>query len=276
MVFLNQEVVQVVRKGPSGLIKNDKGQWVKPGKDSSALKAQGAAFSNDPQRFIPEKQWQGERLGYYFTRGQQGVGYYADKVQGNTWKDTWMDMHVSWNAVKAAEEEAARKEAQHARERQRNEVKSQREDRRTGIHDPDDYVGSRCNADRDSDFERKHDGDYDDHRQRDRDEYRRQHSGDRYREYRGSYDRDRFGNHGDREHRGEKRSREEETEGTRRDRDVKEVSPKSMTKEEREAAALARLAAKRNQGQGARIGGIQSMGSHGLGRFGGGGGGFRP
>ena len=59
--------LQVVRK-PSGLVKNDKGQWVKPGKDLDSLKAlESASFADEPQRFIPEREWRGQRKGYYFA-----------------------------------------------------------------------------------------------------------------------------------------------------------------------------------------------------------------
>ena len=50
----------VMRRGPSGLVKNEKGQWVKPGKDTLAAAAAAAdaasVAAGEPQRFIPERQ----------------------------------------------------------------------------------------------------------------------------------------------------------------------------------------------------------------------------
>jgi hypothetical protein len=60
---------QVVRRGPSGLVKNAKGQWVKPDSKPSAADTSAAGEPGEPQRFIPERQWKGQRL-YYFAMGR--------------------------------------------------------------------------------------------------------------------------------------------------------------------------------------------------------------
>ena len=86
--------VGVVRKGTSKLVKNEKGQWVKPRHDRPVVVAAAAApiaetagkrdqDRDRPERFVPAKAWVGERAGYYFARGREGVGYYADDAQGD-------------------------------------------------------------------------------------------------------------------------------------------------------------------------------------------------
>jgi hypothetical protein len=64
---------QVVRRGPSGLVKNAKGQWVKPDRKPLAADTSAAGEPGEPQGFIPERQWKGQRLGYYFAMGRVGT-----------------------------------------------------------------------------------------------------------------------------------------------------------------------------------------------------------
>ena len=111
------------------------GKWVKPPREEDAA---GNAAGNapkpgsEPQRFIPEKTFKGKRLGYYFTMGKQGLGYYCDNpryYRSNQWKDTWDEL------------QAGDARAKHAR---REETKAARDDRRdASAYDPHDYRGGR-------------------------------------------------------------------------------------------------------------------------------------
>ena len=141
--------VGVVRKGTSKLVKNEKGQWVKPRHDRPIVVGDAAAPSAEtagkrdrdrPERFIPAKAWVGERSGYYFARGREGVGYYADDAQGDErWRETWRRLK---------EKEAEAREARREETRRGGE-----ERRREDARDPDDYRGGkRYGGDRGDDY----------------------------------------------------------------------------------------------------------------------------
>ena len=256
--------VGVVRKGTSKLVKNEKGQWVKPRHDRPIVVGDAAAPSAEtagkrdrdrPERFIPAKAWVGERSGYYFARGREGVGYYADDAQGDErWRETWRRLK---------EKEAEAREARREETRRGGE-----ERRREDARDPDDYHGGkRYGGDRGDDYRGEkrprgrddwRDDRRDDRRDRSRDRYRRRsRSRSRSRDRGGDDDARRRGGGGG------------DGDGDRdRDRDGGGGS-KPMTKAEKEAAALARLAAKRGGG-GARVGGIPAAPRPGSGFRGGG------
>ena len=78
----------VVRRGPSGHW-DDKGHWVKPGKDKGqatanlkVLSVEATIDASEPQRFIPEKGWRGQRVGYYFAMGTQGRARHGAPFSG--------------------------------------------------------------------------------------------------------------------------------------------------------------------------------------------------
>ena len=111
------------------------GKWVKPPREEDAAgnaKGNAPKPGSEPQRFIPEKTFKGKRLGYYFTMGKQGLGYYCDNpryYRSNQWKDTWDEL------------QAGDARAKHAR---REETKAARDDRRdASAYDPHDYRGGR-------------------------------------------------------------------------------------------------------------------------------------
>ena len=111
------------------------GKWVKPPREEDAKegsKGNAPKPGSEPQRFIPEKTFKGKRLGYYFTMGKQGLGYYCDNpryYRSNQWKDTWDEL------------QAGDARAKHAR---REETKAARDDRRdASAYDPHDYRGGR-------------------------------------------------------------------------------------------------------------------------------------
>ena len=202
---------QYAKKG--NLVKVD-GKWVKPSKDRDGLGSKAGVshgLGSEPQRFIPEKEFRGARLGYYFAMGKHGLGYYADDprlYRSNQWRDTWEELQAG----------DAR-----ARQARREETKAAREDRRdASAYDPHDYRGGR-----------------DRHRGGSRDRSR-----DRSHPYRGgggSGGRDgRGGGVDDRDRRDRRRSR-----SGSRDRGGRGSPPREMTREEKEKAALERLAAKR-------------------------------
>lgn len=202
---------QYAKKG--NLVKVD-GKWVKPSKDRDGRGSKPGvshALGSEPQRFIPEKEFRGARLGYYFAMGKHGLGYYADDprlYRSNQWRDTWEELQAG----------DAR-----ARQARREETKAAREDRRdASAYDPHDYRGGR-----------------DRHRGGSRDRSR-----DRSHPYRGgggSGGRDgRGGGVDDRDRRDRRRSR-----SGSRDRGGRGSPPREMTREEKEKAALERLAAKR-------------------------------
>jgi len=199
---------QYAKKGH--LVKVD-GKWVKPSKDRDGLGSKAGVshgLGSEPQRFIPEKEFRGARLGYYFAMGKHGLGYYADDprlYRSNQWRDTWEELQAG----------DAR-----ARQARREETKAAREDRRdASAYDPHDYRGGR-DRHRGRSRDRSHPyrgggsgggksgGWIDDARDRDRRDRRRGRSGSRDRVGRGS-------------------------------------PPREMTREEKERAALERLAAKR-------------------------------
>ena len=202
---------QYAKKG--NLVKVD-GKWVKPSKDRDGRGSKAGVsheLGSEPQRFIPEKEFRGARLGYYFAMGKHGLGYYADDprlYRSNQWRDTWEELRAG----------DAR-----ARQARREETKAAREDRRdASAYDPHDYRGGR-----------------DRHRGGSRDRSR-----DRSHPYRGgggSGGRDgRGGGVDDRDRRDRRRSR-----SGSRDRGGRGSPPREMTREEKEKAALERLAAKR-------------------------------
>ena len=202
---------QYAKKG--NLVKVD-GKWVKPSKDRDGRGSKAGVsheLGSEPQRFIPEKEFRGARLGYYFAMGKHGLGYYADDprlYRSNQWRDTWEELRAG----------DAR-----ARQARREETKAAREDRRdASAYDPHDYRGGR-----------------DRHRGGSRDRSR-----DRSHPYRGgggSGGRDgRGGGVNDRDRRDRRRSR-----SGSRDRGGRGSPPREMTREEKEKAALERLAAKR-------------------------------
>ena len=86
---------QYAKKG--NLVKVD-GKWVKPSKDRDGRGSKPGvshALGSEPQRFIPEKEFRGARLGYYFAMGKHGLGYYADDprlYRSNQWRDTWEEL----------------------------------------------------------------------------------------------------------------------------------------------------------------------------------------
>ena len=220
---------QYAKKGI--LVKVD-GKWVKPSKDRDGRASKAGVsheLGSEPQRFIPEKEFRGARLGYYFAMGKHGLGYYADDprlYRSNQWRDTWEELRAG----------DAR-----ARQARREETKAAREDRRdASAHDLHDYRGGR-----------------DRHRGGSRDRSR-----DRSHPYRGgggsgggagrggrvddARDRDRR----DRDRRDRRRSR-----SGSRDRGGRGSPPREMTREEKEKAALERLAAKRAGERGGAGGG---------------------
>ena len=220
---------QYAKKG--NLVKVD-GKWVKPSKDRDGRGSKAGVsheLGSEPQRFIPEKEFRGARLGYYFAMGKHGLGYYADDprlYRSNQWRDTWEELRAG----------DAR-----ARQARREETKAAREDRRdASAYDPHDYRGGR-----------------DRHRGGSRDRSR-----DRSHPYRGgggsgggagrggrvddARDRDRR----DRDRRDRRRSR-----SGSRDRGGRGSPPREMTREEKEKAALERLAAKRAGERGGAGGG---------------------
>jgi hypothetical protein len=182
--------------------------------ESSALgamkKGAGEAPAAEPRRFLPERRWLGERPGYVFKTGAEGLGYYRDAsttLPADAWRETFASLQ---------REEAS------ARERKREEARRGRQDRvdRSGI-DPHDYRRGRDDRKRD--------------RSRSRDDAR------------------------DRERAEDADARA----ATSTARDAKQPPP--ATRMEKEAAALARLAARRAEaarGDGAR-------GTFGRGRGGG-------
>ena len=116
------------------LVKVD-GKWVKPSKDRDGRGSKPGvshALGSEPQRFIPEKEFRGARLGYYFAMGKHGLGYYADDprlYRSNQWRETWEELQAG----------DAR-----ARQARREETKAAREDRRdASAYDPHDYRGGR-------------------------------------------------------------------------------------------------------------------------------------
>ena len=212
---------QYAKKG--NLVKVD-GKWVKPSKDRDGRGSKAGVsheLGSEPQRFIPEKEFRGARLGYYFAMGKHGLGYYADDprlYRSNQWRDTWEELRAG----------DAR-----ARQARREETKAAREDRRdASAYDPHDYRGGR-----------------DRHRGGSRDRSR-----DRSHPYRGgggSGGRDgRGGGVDDRDRRDRRRSR-----SGSRDRGGRGSPPREMTREEKEKAALERLAAKRAGERGGAGGG---------------------
>ena len=123
---------QYAKKG--NLVKVD-GKWVKPSKDRDGRGSKPGvshALGSEPQRFIPEKEFRGARLGYYFAMGKHGLGYYKDDprlYRSNQWRDTWEELQAG----------DAR-----ARQARREETKAAREDRRdASAYDPHDYRGGR-------------------------------------------------------------------------------------------------------------------------------------
>lgn len=48
--------------------------------------AQGPVHKAPPRRFLPSPVWRGTKPGYFFSKGLQGCGYYADAAQGDRWQ----------------------------------------------------------------------------------------------------------------------------------------------------------------------------------------------
>ena len=48
------------------------------GEDAAGSKGNAPRLGSEPQRFFPEKEFKGARLGYYFAMGKYGLGYYLD------------------------------------------------------------------------------------------------------------------------------------------------------------------------------------------------------
>ena len=101
-------------------------------------KGAGEAPSAEPRRFLPERRWLGERPGYVFKTGAEGLGYYRDAsttLPADAWRETFASLQ---------REEAS------ARERKREEARRGRQDRvdRSGI-DPHDYRRGRDDRKRD-------------------------------------------------------------------------------------------------------------------------------
>ena len=78
----------VVRRGPAGHW-DDKGRWFKPGKDKGqpganlkVVSVEATVDGSEPQRFIPEKGWRGQRVGYYFAMGAQGRARHGTPISG--------------------------------------------------------------------------------------------------------------------------------------------------------------------------------------------------
>ena len=101
-------------------------------------KGAGEAPAAEPRRFLPERRWLGERPGYVFKTGAEGLGYYRDAsttLPADAWRETFASLQ---------REEAS------ARERKREEARRGRQDRvdRSGI-DPHDYRRGRDDRKRD-------------------------------------------------------------------------------------------------------------------------------
>ena len=160
----------------------------------------------------PGERIQGARLGYYFAMGKHGLGYYADDprlYRSNQWRETWEELQAG----------DAR-----ARQARREETKAAREDRRdASAYDPHDYRedATGTGAGRGTG------------RGTGRDPYRGGGGGSGGRDGRG-------GGVDDRDRRDRRRSR-----SGSRDRGGRGSPPREMTREEKEKAALERLAAKR-------------------------------
>ncbi|KAK3253666.1 hypothetical protein CYMTET_37088 [Cymbomonas tetramitiformis] len=255
---------QVVRKAPT-MIKNEKGLWVKPDKETLAKmkaewedaqkrerddhearerEAKQARSAGDLPPFVPSPSFEGAQAGYYFSTGAKGTGYYLESEQGSS----------------AASEASGGAACGGSRSEGPRDDAEPRGDDRHRVRDRD--RGHRRNRSRE--------------RSRERSGGRRERDGDRDREY------DRHRNYRERDtdrgrdlDRGRDRSRErgggraaERERSPERRFQATTDKPAGQTKEEKERAALERLMAKRQQGTAPAVGGVPKRGGWAASKYG--------
>jgi hypothetical protein len=93
--------------------------------------AQGPVHKAPPRRFLPSPVWRGTKPGYFFSKGLQGCGYYADAAQGDRWQQ---GAAGAAGAAEAPPKGGSRRRSR-SRSRERRRSRSSERDRHHGSRD---------------------------------------------------------------------------------------------------------------------------------------------
>ena len=74
-------------------------------------KGAGEAPAAEPRRFLPERRWLGERPGYVFKTGAEGLGYYRDAsttLPADAWRETFASLQREEASARERKRDGAR------------------------------------------------------------------------------------------------------------------------------------------------------------------------